>query len=81
MFAPGCHTAERNDLFAYLECGIGRQYAKTEDELRDILTAVVRYERWSSVQVLGEVGAISKCFDRGHAMSPTNMIKWLKIQR
>ena len=33
------------------------------------------------MQVLGEVGAISKCFDRGHEMSPTNMIKWLKIQR
>jgi hypothetical protein len=48
--------------------------------LRDILTAIVRYERWSSVQVLGEVGAISKCFDRGHEMSPSNMIKWLKIQ-
>ena len=33
------------------------------------------------MQVLGEVGAISRCFDRGHEMSPSNMIKWLKIQR
>ena len=33
------------------------------------------------MQVLGEVGAINKCFDRGHEMSPSNLIKWLKIQR
>ena len=77
-FASGCHTSERDDLEAQLECGFGRQYPKADD-LKSILTTIVSYEMWPSVQVRGEKGQINKCFDKGHERSPSNMIRKLKI--
>ncbi|CDW78942.1 UNKNOWN [Stylonychia lemnae] len=79
-YAVSCHSLDRYNLEAQMECGIGKQYSNIEN-LRDELEIIFRFEYWPYAQYQSQRSIIHPCLNKGHSESPINIIRQTNILR
>ncbi len=77
-YADMCHTEDRYNIHAQLECGIGKQYGDPT-EMYSLLLKKFKFEQWPYVQYSTDPGNINDCILNNHPYSPRVLINYVKI--
>eukprot|EP00347_Sterkiella_histriomuscorum_P019033 403343222 len=80
-YTSNCHTMDRYNFAAQMECGIGKQYVNVQD-LYSLIDAKFKFEWFAFSQYQSNRAiTIHPCLNKGHPESPINVIKQTQLLR